>query len=491
MTTTRSDSAIRTLAMKSAAWYGATRLWGQLISWIVTLLLARLLLPQDYGLFAMALSVLTLLELLQEFGLGTALVQRKHLTREQINTVFWVVSSASLVLTGGTFLAAETISEVYGEPALAWPLRMLSLTFLLNNLGMVPYSLLTKAINLRHRSIAEACATTASAAVALTLAWMGWGVAALVLGHLARSVVSCVLLTAFSGWWPGLSVSREGVSSLFGFGLKVAGSHLLGAGSGALGTFTMARMLSSTAVGLYSMAESLTDAPTRLSTAVVNQVSLPVFAKLQDDRESLAAHFLKISKVLAIISLPTQIGLAVVAPDLIPLLLSPNWSPMIVPFQILCLQSTMVLTTLTCSPLLTARGRATLLFGLAVASFVCFVGGVLVGSLFGLIGIAVARLVTTLPLRGVMLLRTLDELQLNLGTFLRALSAPLSGAATMAAVVVAVQYAAAQSTHRTEVLVLAILAGAATYAVTLFALDRTLIPDLKIMLRDLRGTSNA
>ena len=487
----RGDSAIRTLAMKSAAWYGATRLWGQVISWIVTLLLARLLLPQDYGLFAMALSVLTLLELLQEFGLGTALVQRQNLTREQINSVFWVVASASVVLTGGTFLAAGAISEVYGEPALAWPLRVLSLTFLLNNLGMVPYSLLTKAINLRHRSIAEACATTTSALVALTLAWMGWGVGALVLGHLARSVVGCVLLTVFAGWWPGLSVSREGLSSLFGFGLKMAGSHLVGAGSGAAGTFIMARMLSSAAVGLYSMAESLTDAPNRLSTAVVNQVSLPVFAKLQDDRESLAAHFLKISKVLAIISLPTQIGLALVAPDLIPLLLSPNWSAMTVPFQILCLQSTMVLSTLTCSPLLTARGRATLLFGLSVASFACFVGGVLVGSLFGLVGIALARLITTFPLRGVMLLRTLDELQLSLGTFLRALMAPFCATAAMAAVVLAVQYAAAQPDHRLEHLVLSIGAGAVTYVASLLLLDRTLVPDLKIMLRDLRGASNA
>ncbi|MGH7300966.1 MAG: lipopolysaccharide biosynthesis protein, partial [Candidatus Rokuibacteriota bacterium] len=337
--TTPDAPSIRTLATKSAAWYGATRLWGQLISWIVTILLARLLMPQDYGLFAMALSVLALLELLQEFGLGTALIQRQHLTREQINSVFWVITGASLVLTVGTFLAAGTISDVYGEPKLMWPLRMLSLTFLLTTLGMVPYSLLTKALNLRQRSLAEACATTVSALVALTLAAMGWGVSALVLGHLARALVLCVLMAVFARWLPGLSVSRDGLRSLLGFGLKVAGSHLVGTGSRAVGTLVMARMLSSAAVGLYSMAEGLTEAPNRLSTAVINQISLPVFAKLQHDREHLAAHFLKISKFLAIVSLPVQLGLALVAPDLIPLLLSPNWLPMIVPFQILCVQS--------------------------------------------------------------------------------------------------------------------------------------------------------
>ena len=145
-------SSLRTRAVKSAAWYGATRLWGQLISWAVTVLLARLLAPEDYGLYAIALSVLAMVELLQEFGLGTALIQRQDLTRAQVSAVFWVVASTSLLLTGLTMVAAGAISRIYGEPGLAWPLRLLCLTFLLNSLGTVPYSLLTKNINLRRRS---------------------------------------------------------------------------------------------------------------------------------------------------------------------------------------------------------------------------------------------------------------------------------------------------------------------------------------------------
>ena len=90
-------SSLRTRAVKSAAWYGATRLWGQLISWAVTVLLARLLAPEDYGLYAIALSVLAMVELLQEFGLGTALIQRQDLTRAQVSAVFWVRTSQKSV----------------------------------------------------------------------------------------------------------------------------------------------------------------------------------------------------------------------------------------------------------------------------------------------------------------------------------------------------------------------------------------------------------
>ena len=92
--------------------YGATRLWGQLISWAVTVLLARLLAPEDYGLYAIALSVLAMVELLQEFGLGTALIQRQDLTRAQVSAVFWVVASTSLLLTGLTMVAAGAISRI-------------------------------------------------------------------------------------------------------------------------------------------------------------------------------------------------------------------------------------------------------------------------------------------------------------------------------------------------------------------------------------------
>ena len=260
-------SSLRTRAVKSAAWYGATRLWGQLISWAVTVLLARLLAPEDYGLYAIALSVLAMVELLQEFGLGTALIQRQDLTRAQVSAVFWVVASTSLLLTGLTMVAAGAISRIYGEPGLAWPLRLLCLTFLLNSLGTVPYSLLTKNINLRRRSLAEAFGVTASALVALSLAYLGFGVVALVVGHLARAVVLNVGLAFFAGWAPTLEVDFRGMRKLLSFGMSVAGSQLVATFTTTTNTFVIARLLSSTAVGLFSMAQGLTEAPTRLSTA--------------------------------------------------------------------------------------------------------------------------------------------------------------------------------------------------------------------------------
>ncbi len=483
--------ALRTLAVKSAAWYGATRLWGQLISWGVTILLARLLAPGDYGLYAIALSVLAMVELLQEFGLGTALIQRQDLTRAQVSGVFWVVASSSLLLTVITIGASGPISRIYGEPGLAWPLRVLCLTFLLNSLGTVPYSLLTKSINLRRRSLAEACGVTASALVALVLAYAGYGVAALVLGHLARAVVLNVGLAFFAGWAPTLSVDFRGMRSLLSFGVSVAGSNLISTFTTTVNTFMIARLLSSTAVGLFSMAQGLTEAPTRLSTAIINQISLPVFARLQHDRAALATYFLKISKYLTVVSLPVQIGLALVAPEFIPLVLSPKWQALTIPFQILCLESAVVLSTVTCSPLLMARGRGALLLNRAALWFVVVTGATFVGAWVSLVAVVIMRLVVVVPLRLTLVLPALAELDLSAAEYVRRLASPLGATGLMVAVVLLLQHALPFQRSPIEGLAMDIMAGAASYIVALFLLDRTLGAELRIVARDLLSVSQA
>lgn len=295
---TAPTAPLRTLAVKSAAWYAASRIWGQLVSWVVTVVLARLLVPGGYGLFAMALSVLMVLELLQEFGLGVAIVQKRDLTGQQVNGVFWVIASTSLLLTAATFSAAGPISALYGEPRLRWVLRILCLTFLLNSVSMVPYNLLTKLLDLRRRALAEAMGAAASALMAFTLAFHGFGPWALVLGHLSRAIVLNGALFVFAGWVPGLDTSRDGMRGVIAFGLRIAGTHLIGNISPAVSTFIVGRLMGGTALGLFSMAQSLAEGPHRVSTGVINRVSFPVFSKLQDDRPALASYFLKISKYL-------------------------------------------------------------------------------------------------------------------------------------------------------------------------------------------------
>lgn len=488
---TESSGQLRALAVKSAAWYGGTRLWGQLLSWIITIVLARLLVPADYGLFAMAYTMLTVLELLQEFGLGTAIVQRKDLTTRQLNGIFWTVVGASLLLTTLTFVGADAISGFYGEPKLPWVLRVLCLTFLVNSMGIVPYNLLSKALDLRHRSIAEVLGTATKTLITLALAYEGLGVWALVFGHLARSVVLNGALLMFAGWVPGLELAREGMGGVLTFGLRIAGMHLVGNSSPAITTLIIGRVLGGAAVGLYTMALSLSEAPHRITTAILNEVSFPVFSKLQDEREQLSVYFLKISKYLAVISLPAQVGLAVVAPDLIPLLLSSRWDGVVAPFRIICMESAVIVTTLTASSMLTALGRANFLLGRSFLSVGCMIVATLIGAPFGLAGVATARLILAVPVRLSSLLPCLWALRLPVRRYLGILISPVLSASLMAVVVLTVRRVLLPDAAPLERLVVSAMAGGVTYGAALVLLDRGLVGEVGSIARDLVSRSKA
>jgi O-antigen/teichoic acid export membrane protein len=205
----------------------------------------------------------------------------------------------------------------------------------------------------------------------------------------------------------------------------------------------------------------------------------------------LTAAFLRISKYLVVISFPVQIGLVLVAPDLIPLLLSSKWDALILPFQILCLESVVVLSTLTSSPLLTALGRAGLLFRRSILSLVCLVGATLVGAPFGLVGVCIGRLIMTIPVRMSVLLPALWELELSPWAYARSLASPAAAVAVMTLAVWVLRQTWGFPDGRVELLALSILLGGVTYLTTLFLLDRGLVGESRSMVKDLISRSQA
>jgi O-antigen/teichoic acid export membrane protein len=488
---TPSTIPLRALAGKSAAWYGATRLWAQVISWGISIVLARWLTPNDYGLFAMALSVLAFVELLQEFGLGTAIVQRQHLTHPQLNAVFWVIVLGSVGLAVCAAAAAGLIADAYGEPRLTWILRLLTLNFLLNAVGAVPYSLLTKAIDLRRRSMAEASGVTVAALTAIGLAYLDWGVWALVIGHVARAVVLNVMLAVFAQWCPGFKVAKDGLSSMMAFSLRITGTQLLGAVSGGINTIILARFLGAHPLGLYAMAQSIADGPHRVSSGIINQLSLPIFSRFQNDTAVLRSHYLRISKYLVVVAFPAQAGVALVASDLVPVLLSSKWEAIILPLQIMCVEYMMWLMTLSSGPLLTARGRADVLLRRSALSAVAMTGVTMIAAPFGLLAVVIARLVVMLPLRLMLLVPALRELGLPVTAYLGSMSSCLLATGVMTVAVLFVQHTLPFAAGSVKLLVASVLVGASTYPLALLILDRGLGAEVRTIASDIISTSKS
>ncbi|MCI0547884.1 MAG: lipopolysaccharide biosynthesis protein [Candidatus Rokubacteria bacterium] len=479
-------------AVKSTAWYVANRAWTQGISWLVTIVVARLLTPADYGLFGMSMGVIAFLELFQQLGIGTAIVQRRDLTRPQVNALFWLYAGASLVVSLLAVALAPLAARFYGEPRLIGLINALGLVFLLNALGTVPYSLLTREIDFRRRSLAEALGALVSSAAAIGLAWGGAGVWALVGAHLASAVVRNISLMILCGWLPGLDASFRGVGEMLRFGLKVGSTLVVETLSGVANTALLGRILGPTALGYYSMARSLGRNPFhKLSTAAINQLSLPVFSRLQREDGPLRSYFLRISKYLAVIALPMQCGIALVAHDLVLVLLGDKWLPIVPIFQILTIGSLASVLSLPAPPLLTARGRPGRALHVSAAVALLTFPGYLIGTRWGLLGVAVTWAIIFTPLRCYLIGLALRELGLGPGPYLRNLLSSILATVAMIAAVLLVRAATPGIEGAIERLARDIAIGAASYVGVLLLHDRSFGHEMKTIAKTLVAGSRA
>jgi O-antigen/teichoic acid export membrane protein len=484
---------LRARAVKATAWYVGTRICLQAVTWGVGIALARLLGPAEYGLFAMALAVIAFVELFQEFGLGTAIVRHQELTRPQINAVFWTLMGASMAVAVLAFLLAPAAARFYEEPRLVGIVRALAVTFLLNSAGMVPYSLLTREIDFRRRSLAEAAGAIASAVASLALAFGGHGVWALVGGHLARSAVRNLGMVVASGWMPALVVSFRGVGSVVRFGLNLSGATVATSLGLVLRRTIVARFLGTHDLGMWDMAGTLGERNPlhKVSTSVINQLSLPLFAKLQRDREQLRAYFLQISRYVAMLSLPMQVGMALVAHDLVEVLLTARWLPIVPLLQVFCLGGIFSVLPLPSAPLLTARGRADLVFRVALVSGVALTLGTVAAVPWGLTGLIVAWGVIYPVTRGWLLLLSLRQAGLTVRGYLAAVAMPGLATVVMAGAILTIRLGGAEPASSLERMALDIALGIPAYAAPLLLLDRRLGGEMRLIATELLTPSRA
>ena len=466
-------------AVKSAAWFAASRIIMQGGAWVITILLARLLSPGDYGLFSMAMVVIHSLELFQEMGLGVAIVQRQNMSRKQINALFWIMFGASVAIATVAWLVADWAAWYLGEPKVTWLVRALAITTVINSFGTVPYNLLTREIDFRGRSIADVVGVLVQVTVPLPLAYMGYGVWALVAGQLARAAVRNTAMMVFSGWVPSLAVSFNGIPDVLRFGFRVAGASWLGSMGGVINSSVMAKSFVPAELGLFGMARSLgLEAPHKLYTSVINQLSLPIFSKLQNDQAELRRSFLKMTKYLAIVAVPLQVGMALVSTDLVVVVLTEKWQAVanLVPF--FAVGGIFYTLILPAGPVLTARGRAQTLFRLGVFTTVTMVAAIFIGSSFGMVAVVQAWLLAYLAHRLVLVTLAMREIGLDLRAYMACLSGAILAAGAMTVVIVAVRFAIPLPESAMDRIVRDVACGGPTYVAALLLLDRRLAPEI-------------
>ena len=428
---------LRERAIKATAWAGAAKVVGQAVAWAVTLVLARILDPKDYGLMAIVVFFMTFGVFFVRYGAGTAIIQRQTVSDDELSSVFWFTMILALILYAIIYVAAPFIAAYYEMPELTPMLRVVGVAFLFDGAGLVSKSVLEKSLNFRYLAHAEVVATILSAVAAFACAISGLGVWSLVISYLVLSFVRSLLQFVFTRWLPGLKLQVRRILDMITFGSSMSISQVLWYLYAHIDTMLIGKVLGQTPLGFYTMSMSLAAAPLQKVGLVFCQVSLPVLAQVKQDKAALGNYFIKMVQGISLMTLPLYTGGILVANELVPLALGDKWAPAIPAFKVLCLVLMIRAVDTLSRPVLLAVGKAplALLFDLifAIVFPVLLLAGLLKGGMTGLfIVMPILYLVSTILWAWIAIRQT----DLRLRDFARALWPVIEPCLVMAAVLI-------------------------------------------------------
>ena len=478
---------LRARTVRAVGHLGAGGAMGKIVSLGTTVLMARLLSPADYGLMAIAMVVIGFVSFFNEVGIGAAIVQRAKLTQGQLNGCFAVALLAGLTLFGLTSLLSTPVANFMGNARLAPMLSVLAVAFVLGAFGTVPLALLRK--DMRFKAVAgiQFLATVSQSALALVLAWRGFGVWSLVASYVASSAIQSAGAFLLVSWRPFGRYDIRDAASLVMYGLHITNTRVFWFLYTNADKFVIGRVLGERAVGIYDMAYSLATLPTSQITTLATNVAGPLFSKLQEDLKRLSEVLLHFTRGVAYVTYPALLGMAACSHELIAVVLGEKWMEVQVPFTALCLMGLIKSVDPLLSQVLISTGHAKKL-----ATYTMMCGVVITLSMIaaamtaGLLGVSLVWLVVY-PILSVKLLRdTARVTGLKMRQYYATLARVLAGAAAMAGVVLGVRAGLLMAgLPAGTVLVLEILSGVVAYLGWIVYVDRRALAEIRQVMLDL------
>jgi PST family polysaccharide transporter/lipopolysaccharide exporter len=310
------------------------------LSSLKTLILAKLLLPADFGLVNIAFLAIGALQLFRELGFGSALIYRQEDLEEAADTAFWVILLSSLPLYAISFLAARPLMRLFNRDlatvtAAVPVLRVLALTMVISSIGQVPTILLAKALNFRLKIVPEMVGALVGTGVAIALALLDFNVWSLVIGYLVEITLAAIVIWFISPWRPRWHFNPQVAKEMFGYGKNITGSQALVFMITNIDDAFVSKLLGPGPLGQYGFAYRLSNLPATHITRLVGQVMFPAFAKIQSNLTKLRDIYLKSTRYVSLISIPVALCIIAFAPEFIRGVYGEPWMGSILPIQLL------------------------------------------------------------------------------------------------------------------------------------------------------------
>lgn len=337
-----SKKSLKAKVVSGLIWKFGERIGARLISFIVSIVLARMLAPEDFGLVSLMLVFVALADTFVASGLGNALVQKKNADELDFSSVFYLCTVFSIVLYAVLFFSAPALAVFYKNPRLAVLLRVIGLRVLFFNVNTVQNAYVDRHLMFKRYFYSTISGTVLSAVVALGMAYAGFGVWALVAQNLVQTFAGTLVLWFTVRWRPILAFSWERMKALYSFGWKILVSSLITELYNHLRSLIIGRLYTATDLAYFTRGKSF---PTLISdniTFSINSVMFPAIAKAQSDPQRVKNMTRRSIKTTSYIIMPMMIGMAAVAEPLVRFLLTDKWLACVPYLQITCITSALL-----------------------------------------------------------------------------------------------------------------------------------------------------
>lgn len=371
--------SVKNKAIKGAGWSFAESILGQGVSFVVGLVLARLLTPEEYGLIGIILIFIALFNSIVDSGFSNALIRKTDAKDIDYNTVFITNMVLSIVLFFALYFSAPAIARFFNQPPLIPLTRVMGSVVIINAFAIIHRTILVKRVDFKTQTKVSLIASVASGVIGIAMAIAGYGVWSLVGQQISRQLLNSAFLWLWTKWYPKIQFSIESFKELFSFGWKLLVSGLIDTVWREIYQVVIGKCYSADTLGQYTRAQQFGSIFSSNLTAVVQRVSYPVLSEIQDDKARLKLAYQKVIKVTMLVTFCCMLGLAAIAKPMILVLIGEQWLPAVQLLQIICFMMMLYPLHAINLNMLQVQGRSDLFLKLEIIKKIIAVGPLLMG----------------------------------------------------------------------------------------------------------------
>lgn len=373
------SESLKKKTVRGTFWSALDNIANQGVTFLVGLVLARLLTPHEYGLIGYIMILVAVFNSIVDSGFSNALIRKKDAGETDYSTAFIFNLAVSLVMVAAMVLVAVPFSRFFKEPQLVPLVRVMSVIVVINALALIQRTRLVKSVDFKTQTKASLISSVTSGAVGLAMAFGGLGVWSLVGQQISRQLVNTVCLWILNRWTPSWRFSWSSFRELFGFGWKLLVSGLIDTVWKEIYQLVIGKFYSTSTLGQYTRGKQFSDIFSSNMTSIVQRVSYPVLSSIQDERERMREGYRKIIRTTMLASFVLLFGLSAVAESLLTVLIGPRWLEAAHYLQIICFAASLYPLHAINLNMLQVQGRSDLFLKLEILKKIIAVGPLLLG----------------------------------------------------------------------------------------------------------------